>query len=280
MKIFNNKSIKEYSYIKVGGIVKKIIFAYNEKELLNAYYKYPNCLIFGNTSKTLFAFDYLDREIIFDRNKYIIDLKDKVLIGSGTPLNQIGNYFFQHNLSGFSQIMTIPGLLGGSICQNASCLKQNISDNLIDVTFYEDNMIKTLKKEELIFSYRSSYFKFHKTLILHASFKKIFKEKQYLRQEYEESLIKRKTQPLNEINLGSIFKNKKNFQVAKILDELNLKGFSLSKDVSISQKHPNFLNIKKDCSYKQILLLINTIFVILYKQKGIIFPLEIIIIKG
>ena len=279
MNIYHDLDIKKYSYIHVGGIVKNAIFAYNEKELIGAY-SLKNVLVVGNTSKILFAFDYFNKTIVFDRNKYIIELNNRIVIGSGTPLAYIGKYFQDKGYASFSKIRTIPGRLGGSICQNASCFNQCISDNLYSVTFIENGKVMTKLKKELWFSYRNSYFKVHNCLILHCTFLKIEKEKELLKNEYINALEKRKLQPENEVNLGSIFKNKAKYQVAKILDSLNLKGYKLTKGVSLSKTHPNFLDIKKECTYQEILLLINTLYIVLYKVVGVIFPLEIIIIKG
>ncbi len=277
MKIYENYSIANFSYIHVGGLVKNIIIVENELEMINALKKYKKAYIFGNTSKTLFAFEHLEKNIILDRNDYILDLKNKIQVGSGTLLSKVGNYFLKNNYKGFSYIYTIPGRVGGSLVQNASYLNQAISSYLISVTFLEDNKIKTLKKESLLFSYRSSYFKFHKCVILHCEFKKELGIKTILKKEYEEALQKRSLQP-KELSLGSIFKNKNNYFVGKILDDY--KGFYLSKSVKVSNIHANFLNIKKDCFYNDILLLINTLFIVLYKRTKKIFPLEIIILKG
>ncbi len=278
MKIYENHLISPFSFIHIGGKVKKIIFAFNEKELIASYK--DDLLVVGNTSKILFAFNNYQNTIIFDRNSYILEKRDSFIVGSGTSLAKIGRFFEQSGYKGFSYIRTIPGQIGGSIVQNASFLNQAISDNLISVTFLENGKVITKKKEELNFAYRFSYFKFHKACILHCEIKKIKEDKEVLKREYEEALAKRNTQPKHEISLGSIFKNKSKYKVSKVLNSCLESEFSLTKNVSLSKYHYNFLNIKKDCTYKEILLLINTLFIVLYKKVGIIFPLEIIIIKG
>lgn len=278
MKIYDNHSISPFSFIHIGGIVKRIIFAFNEKELISSYKN--KTLVVGNTSKILFAFDNYQNTIIFDRNSYILEKRNSFVVGSGTSLSYLGKYFEQSGYKGFSFIRTIPGLIGGSIVQNASFLNQSISDNLISVTFIENGKVVTKKKKELNFSYRFSYFKFHKACILHCEFKKVKDNTNTLKKEFQMALEKRKIQPKNEISLGSIFQNKLNFKVGKVLNSCLESEYALTKNVSLSKYHYNFLNIKKECTYKEILLLINSLFIVLYKKVGIIFPLEIIIIKG
>ncbi len=279
MKILSDVLSKNYSYIKVGGVIKKLIIIENDDDIKKL--NISDFKVIGNGSKILFDFDYTEDTYLLDRNSYIREFEDSVLIGGGTTLNDIGKYFSNNNLASFSKIRTIPGRLGGTICQNASCFDECITDNLIDVTFYSQGKILNLKKEELLFSYRSSFFQqSNNVFILNARFKKIKKDKNILENETRDVINKRKlNQPVDKLTLGSTFKNINPFYAGKILDELNYKGFCLTKGCEVSKKHCNFIEIKKDCSSYEISLLINTLKGVLYKKTGIKFPLEIIIFR-
>lgn len=278
MHIYYNSSIKDFSYIKIGGIVKQIIIASTEEELIKGYLLSKPNVVVGNTSKILFAFDYLDKSIIIDHNAYIKEINNQIVVGSGTLLSKIGLYYQEKGYKGFEYIRTIPGRLGGSIVQNASFNKESIADNIISVTFLENNKIITKNKEELMFSYRNSYFKTHDGLILHACLKKEKQDKKINQEKFLDALSLRANQPKNITTLGSIFLNVGKDKVGFILNDL--KGFSLTKGVSLSKKHANFLEIKKECAFQEILLLISTLYIVLYKRVRRFFPLEIILIKG
>ena len=276
MKYYHNVSIKKYSYIKVGGKVSSLFLCENEKDLLKAYKK--DVRIVGGGSKILFAFEEDKGKYILDRNEYILDAGNRLIIGSGTPLAKIGNYFEKNGWKGFSKIRTIPGRLGGSLVQNASCYGEQISDYLLSILCYDGEKIFRLYKAEGDFSYRNSYFKNHSVVILHAEFRKEKEEISVLKKNYREAKKNREfTQPTEKKTLGSTFCNYHGFSAGKILDSLNLKGFSIQNGARVSTKHANFIEIEKDCFYPAISLLIRHLRIVLYKKTGINFPLEIVI---
>lgn len=280
MDLFKSYPISKISYVKVGGTVNKLYVVKNEEDFKLVLTFEKNVRIIGQSSKILFAFNYDSSTYILDRNDYIFETNDYIEIGGGTHLNKIGAYFEKNGYDGFSKIRTIPGRLGGSIVQNASCYNQSISDNIIEVKVIYNNKIMYKSKQDLAFSYRSSIFKFVPYVILSARYKKIKKDLNLLIKETNETiLLRNKTQPVDKLTFGSTFKNFNGYVVSKILDELSLKGFSCSDKVCISKKHSNFLEIKKDCSYEQIILLLHSLSGVLYKWMGVFFPLEIVVFK-
>ena len=67
MIIEKDFDISQVSYIKVGGIVKKYIEVDNVSDLYNVT---EDFIPISNTSKILFAFDYLDKTILkFTKSK-------------------------------------------------------------------------------------------------------------------------------------------------------------------------------------------------------------------
>lgn len=280
MKYYKNIAINKFSYVNVGGIVKKLYIASTTEDIINVSTFEKKVRIIGQGSKILFAFHYDDSTYIIDRNDYIKEENDYVEIGSGTPLNKIGIYFENNDLDGFSKLRSIPGRLGGSIVQNASCYNQCISDYLIDVKVVLNNKVITKNKEDLAFSYRNSIFKIIPYIILSARFKKVNKSKLLLSEETNKILLFRKEkQPIDKLTFGSTFVNFDGYIVSKILDDLHLKGFHLNSGVKVSEKHANFLEIEKDCSYEQIMLLLHSLTSVLYKRMGVFFPLEIVIFR-
>lgn len=280
MNVFKNVNISPYSYIKVGGVVDKLYIVKNEENFIQVLNYENNVKLIGQASKILFAFDYDYSSYILDRNDYIKEEKDRIIIGSGTPLNKIGDYFEKRGYEGFSFIRTIPGRLGGSLVQNASCFNECVSDKLIRVKVYFNHRITYKNKEDLAFSYRNSIFKIVPFVILSAEFKKDKKSIKTLKENTKKALYYRKQNtPFDKLNLGSTFINVEDKIVSKLLDELSFKGFYLSEGVKVSRKHANFLEIEKDCSYEQIILLLRYLSSVLYKRVGVFFPLEIIIFK-
>lgn len=278
MKHYHNISIAPFSYIKVGGIVKDLYIIENEEEILTLYKR--DFRIVGNGSKILFAFTNDESTYIIDRNSYIKEYANFIEVGGGTPLSTIGQYFENKGYLGFSRIRFIPGRLGGALVQNASCFNECISDLLVSLRYFDGEKIIELRQNECQFSYRDSIFKGIKGMILSSKFKKVpcnplllKKDSEFIRKQKE------KSQPLHVLSLGSTFQNVQNYSVSKILDELNFKGFGLFPHAHISLVHSNFIEIKKSCFYPEISLLINHLNIVLYKEIGIFFPIEIVIFR-
>lgn len=125
--IKNNFDIKKISYIHVGGVVKQYI-EFDDYHVLKNIDKF---ISLGNTSKILFCFDYSPNVFTKYVKKKIYFFKDKFFVYSGISLLKLNEILMKKNITGFEKLSTIPGLLGGSIVNNASFLDQCISDLLI-----------------------------------------------------------------------------------------------------------------------------------------------------
>lgn len=275
----NNFDISDISFIKVGGIVKEYIESDNLYEILK-YLKNKNFIAISNTSKILFAFDYLDKSIVKFKKNDFINFKDTFFAYSGISLNKLYQYSLKYHFSGFEKIATIPGLLGGSLVNNASFLKQEISQHLKRVLLYYNNKLVFFNKNELDFSYRHSSLNKENLLIVGAEFYKIHKDRLDLIREYNEALKYRKDKQNHFKNtLGSTFKNQNNLIIGKVIDELGLKGYKISQNVYVSNKHGNFIIIKEKTIYKEIIDLITFLKDVLYNYLGVEIYLEINIIS-
>lgn len=249
MNIYKNCNLKKYSYIKQEMNIFNVVEVFNEKELISAYLSNENVVI-GNCSKSLFIDEEMHKMVIVDKNEYIKEDDKTITLGSGCKLFKIGKYFENKGLDGFSKIRTIPGTIGGSLYNNASCFNQSISDYLISVKVYVDHKIVNLKKEELKFSYRDSLFKNNKLLILNAKFKKVSKNKNTLIQEYQESInLRKKYQSFNYLSFGSTFINHKYYKAKELLKNYEYED----EHIKVDKKNPNFILIKNGFSYFDIL---------------------------
>ena len=137
---------------------------------------------------------------------------------------------------------------------NAGANGYSISDDLLWVKFiYEGKIIKA-NKDELTFDYRESFFKGKNAIILEAAFKVLTDPNTI--DIYREVLHKRrKNQPLNYPNSGSIFRNFEDIKAYKIIRDLDLVDCMMG-GAKFSEKHANFIvNVNKARS-KDILNLI------------------------
>ena len=130
----------------------------------------------------------------------------------------------------------------------------NISNHLISVKYINANGdIIELKESMCALSYRHSIFHHIEGIIISAKF--------YIEKiETEKTLELRKnkrleTQPLDEKNMGSIFKNYQTIPSYKIIDLLQLRGW-IYNGVKFSEKHSNFIVNVNTTNGKDVLNLI------------------------
>jgi len=201
--------------------------------------------------------------------------------GAGVAMSVLLNLSTKKSLSGFEWAGGLPGFLGGAIRGNAGCFGGEIKDIVASVRSFDMVTMKTVTRtaRECRFGYRTSIFKKKngREIILSAVFTMKKGDKKKIARDIKEKIdYRKKTQPLEYPNIGSIFKNvalavvckkggKKyeaavaggalvfrgsDFSVkndpfpvistAKLIAEAGLRG-AVSGGALISPKHPNFI---------------------------------------
>ncbi len=279
-EIIKNANLKDYNTYKIGGICKYLIKPYNIECLkkLIEYLKENNLkyFILGKGSNVILPDSIFSGVVILLSNINKIEINNDIVYAeAGITLNNLINTLINNNLKGLENLYGIPGTLGGAIVQNAGANKVTISDYLVDVTYLEDGIIKTLKKEDCNFKYRSSNFKNDKNkIILSCTFKLDYANKSDMEKTIKENLLKRKnTQPLEYPNAGSVFKNLDTISAGKLIEDNNLKGYHIN-DAYISEKHANFIINKGNATSQDIKDLINYIKKTIKEKENIDLELE------
>ena len=274
IKIHKDLNLSKFTYTKQNIVVKNFIELDNI-DLLTPLLKYYKKFIFiGNCSKTLFAFNNKDICLIRYVKKDIKIISNLLLIDSGASLSSIGEFALCNGIAGFEKIMTIPGFLGGSVYNNASCFNQEICENILFVEVYDtsDNKIKILKKDECEFGYRKSIFQNNQYLILRV----IFRIKKALGLVLKNNLsnvikLRNLSQPKG-ISYGSTFKNYGVLKARELVGNLNVESYD---KVTLSKINSNFIILDFNFDYINIVKLIERINELLYNKLGITLESEI-----
>ncbi len=282
-EIFENFDTRNISSVKIGGIIKYFYVVNNIqgikevfKIIKNKNYDY---YVIGGCSKILFP-DIFMRECLVKLNIDVLqETKKYVRVGAGTSLKKLAAFMASKGYKGFSGLISIPGSVGGAICNNAGAFGDEISTYLSYVKVFENGKIKILSRDQLDFSYRSSSFKQKKAIILEAYFAKIKGNKEeILVRAKANAEMRAKTQPINAFTLGSTFKNKDEIKIAKILDELSLKGFAQN-GLKISEIHANFILNVTNSTQKNFLNILVILRTLVYNKLKYLPDLEIIILR-
>ena len=246
--IKENESLKLHTTYKVGGIAKYFITPNDFDELIKLlkYLKDNNIkyMILGNGSNTIFSSKTYDGVIInlSNLNKMKID-GNKIFVEAGYQLIKLSIDAMNNNLSGLEFASGIPANVGGAIYMNAGAYKSDMSEIIEEVTFLDENYeLKTLKKDELNFSYRHSLFQEKNYIIISAILKLTSGNKEEIKALMDKRKQRRvESQPLEYPSAGSVFRNpSEDIFAGKLIEDLGLKGYSIG-DAKISEKHANFI---------------------------------------
>ncbi len=283
--IRENVNMKNMNTFKVEAIAKY----YAEPENLESLKQCINfarennlkIFIFGNGSNVVFSRDYYEDYLFINmRNFKKIDKdENKIFVEAGVRSNDLINFCMKNEIGGFEFLAGIPGSVGGMIKMNAGAFGKEISELLDELKVFDIDTFKVewIKKESLNFKYRETI-GLDKKVIIAGRFRASYSPKIVIKNKVREFLKIRKEKQPKGFSAGSIFKNPENNFAGKLIEECNLKGFSLN-DAVISEKHANFIINKGKAKGKDILKLIEIAKNKVKKKFGIELEEEVKIVK-
>lgn len=244
-----NEKLELHTTYKVGGICKYFITPKDLDELIELlkYLKEKNIkyMILGNGSNTIFSSKEYNGVIINLCNFNSMEIiENKIYVEAGYQLIKLSMDALNNSLSGLEFAAGIPGNIGGAIFMNAGAYKSDMSNLVETVTFLDENFeLKTLKNEELNFSYRKSLFQDHPEYIIIST---VLELDEGIEEEIKDLMDRRKerrisSQPLEYPSAGSVFRNpSEDVFAGKLIEDLGLKGYTIG-GAQISEKHANFI---------------------------------------
>ena len=280
MRILENHSMKNHSNMKVGGVAKRFIVVENKEELKEIFEKYENIFLIGNGTNTLI--DEGDLDITFVSLKELNKVEELgegiVRVEAGLDFNKLIAFMNRNNYSGLENLAGIPGSVGGLVYMNGGAYGSEIFDCIKEVEIFDENhQIRTLKKGEIKFSYRSTEIQDKKWVIISATFE--FKRGFDLQKVIDIQALRESKQPLDKPNLGSTFKNPEGDFSARLISEAGLKGTRVG-GAEISPKHPNFIVNHGDATFEDISKILTLVKEKIKKLYNIKLEEEIIILKN
>lgn len=291
-KIINKEYIKydeplsKHNTMKVGGPCDVLVEVRTIDDIKNTikFAKENNIkyYILGNGSN-VFATDKGYRGIIIKIAKYFSDYNvdgEFVTVTSGMGMPRLSMICYKESLTGMEFACGIPGTVGGGVRMNAGAYGSQM-DTVVYQTKYldQDGEIKVISLDEHEFGYRHSFFADHPEFII---LETTFKLKKGNQEEIKEIMDKnnnarREKQPLEYANSGSTFKRPEGYFVGKMIDESNLKGYSVG-DAEVSTKHGGFVINKGNASAEDLMALIKHVQKVIKENYNIDLETEVIII--
>lgn len=242
-------SLKPYNTFHIGGTCRYMIFPKSMEQVKDLLVflkeKEVKYFILGNGSNIIFSDDFYDGVVISLKEFQTLSISgDCVTVGAGVMMPVFAMKTIRSSLEGMEWAVGIPGTVGGCIYGNAGAYKESTFDYLEEVVVLTPNQVlQVMKKEELSYGYRTSFFKENSGyVILEAKFRlRVGNMEESLEKVSQRKEKRMLTQPLDYPNAGSVFRNPSiENPSGKLIEDLGLKGRKIG-DAMVSMKHANFI---------------------------------------
>lgn len=264
IEMYENISLKKYNTYRLDVMCDYLVFPKDIDEVIKliCFFKENNYkyLVLGNGSNVIFNCTRYNGVVIkLSRLDKIEFNNDIVKVGAGVSLSKLANMAINNSLSGLEFSVSIPGEIGASVSMNAGAYNESFSDIFVSAKVLTPNLeIVELSHDDMMFSYRNSFIKNNKDYIV---LEVVLQLKQGNIDEMnaliEKRFEKRKaTQPLEYPSAGSVFRNPEGMYAGKLIEDANLKGYSIG-GAMISDMHANFIVNKDNATGEDIVNLIN-----------------------
>ncbi len=264
IEMYEDVSLKKYNTYRLDVKCDYLVFPKDIDEVVKLIsflkennYKY---LVLGNGSNVIFKNNRYNGVVIKLSKLDKIEFDgDKVVVGAGVSLSKLANMAINNSLSGLEFSVSIPGEIGASVSMNAGAYNESFSDVFVSAKVLTPKLeIIELTNEDMDFSYRNSFIKKNKDyIVLEVGLKLKPGNKEEMYDLIEKRFKKRKaTQPLEYPSAGSVFRNPEGMYAGKLIEDVNLKGYSIG-GAMISDMHANFIVNKDNATGKDIVDLIN-----------------------
>lgn len=287
-RIKYNEPMKKHTTVRVGGPCDCLVLPENIDEIKNIIlYAKENDIkyyVIGNGSNLLVADEGVKALIIKITNKFSkVEVNGEEIIAyAGASVPYVSLVAKQNSLTGFEFACGIPGTIGGGVRMNAGAYGGEISQIFVEATYLDGKGdINTIKREDMEFSYRHSFFSDNSdSIILSVKFKLQKGNIDEISKKMEENSKSRKEkQPLEYPNFGSVFKRPEGYFVGKLVQDAGLRGYTIG-GAQVSQKHTGFIVNKGDATCSDIVALIKHIQKTVYEKYGVSLKTEVVFIEG
>ena len=207
--------------------------------------------------------------------------KGRLEAGGAALLSRLSKAALDQGLTGLEFAQGIPGSVGGGVTMNAGAYGGEMQQVVHSATvLFPDDGVRTLRGEELRFSYRHSLLTDRpEAVVLRVVFQLTAGRPEEIRQKMEELMARRKTsQPLEYPSAGSTFKRPEGYFAAALIDQCGLKGMTVG-GAQVSEKHAGFVINRGGATCADVTALMAVIQRRVWEEKGVRLEPEVKIVK-
>ncbi len=247
IEIKQKENMKNHTSFKIGGKADYFVNVRSIEELKKVINKAKILgipfFILGKGSNLLVSDKGIEGVVICLTSLNDITVCDDVIVAqAGASLAQVCVKACENNLTGLEFAYGIPGTVGGGLYMNAGAYGGEMSQVVLSAEYIDnDGNTGEIDANEMKLGYRTSIFKQNKKIITCVKFKLKKGEKQEIRSLMDDFMSRRKDkQPLEYPSAGSTFKRPEGYFAGALIEENNLKGYSVG-GAMVSEKHAGFV---------------------------------------
>ena len=273
--IFLNELMKDNTFFHIGGpadiIIPRDLSDLKNILILASENNIPVTII-GNGTNLLVSDNGIEGIVIKIKdclNNIVIE-KQHITVGAGCLLSQLSKVVAIRGLTGLEFAIGIPGTVGGAVVMNAGAHGSEMSDAVTKAKVMNfTGEINELSKDDLEFGYRKSILQKRDLIVLEAE----IELKKDDAERIKEKMIKylewrKKNQPIDMPNAGSIFKNPKNDYAGRLIDLAGCKGMKIG-GAQVSELKANFIINIGNSTASDVLKLMNAVQKIVLEKYGV-----------
>lgn len=281
-----NVSGKRLCSFHVGGNVRVVVRPKHADEFV-ALYSFLNengikNRIIGRGSNVVVSDDGYDGVFVslseLSRIDFDVTEENCIVAGAGASMLKLASFAQGNGLSGLEFAHGIPGSVGGGVYMNAGAYSGEISQVLVSCLVFDKKSctLCIANNTQCEFSYRHSTFMDNSDLIvLFASFKLRKGDPAEIKAKMDEFRAKRMaSQPLEYPSAGSTFKRPEGYFAGKLIEDANLKGFSIG-GAQVSEKHAGFVINRGEATATDIRQLVEHVKAVVCEKFGVMLECEI-----
>lgn len=260
--VISEAPMKEHTHFRVGGPVDLLVTPSTKEQVgeVVSVCKEKNVpyFILGNGSNILVKDGGISGVVIKLEKIDNIEVNgDEVTADCGALLSKVSKAALNAKLTGLEFACGIPGSIGGAVFMNAGAYNGEMADVIKEVSAIDsEGNIVNLTLEELQLGYRTSLIMTAGYVVLSATLKleKVNDENVNKIEDRMNDLTKRREerQPLEYASAGSTFKRPEGYFAGKLIQDSDLKGFSIG-GAAVSEKHSGFVINKGNATAKDVL---------------------------
>jgi UDP-N-acetylmuramate dehydrogenase len=280
-KVLLDAPMRQYTSMKVGGPADSLFFPMDVKELRKVVQfarKREIPLLLLGKGTNLIVRDKGIRGWVISLTRGLKRMKtegETVEAEAGLPLQRLVQSSLEKGWTGLEPFFGIPGTVGGGLAMNAGAWGAELKDILLSITLMkEDGEVVERHRSNLKFSYRSLDLP-PNWIILKGRFQLAQgKKEEVLDRVKSYSEMRKRTQPLDALSAGSVFKNPKEGPAGKWIEVVGLKGFRMG-EAMVSDRHANFIINLGKAKAEEVIHLMEFVERKVFEEKGVSLEREV-----